>query len=420
MSPMANRPRKPSTLHRRIVWALVGFSLLVAALAGLGIWASDAFIEDAAVRDLMERELSFMIGPHAPDTPSKAHDSLRFFSGSNVPASLRAYKPGYYEDIEAEGRTFNLLVRETESDGDAYLLYDISFVEAREEALIWSCVIALLVVGVLSYFISRWLAYRALAPLDRLVDQLAALDPERRGERIALAIDDSELAVIVDAINRYMGQLDILVERERAFAAAASHELRTPIAVIQGAAETLALQGEKPALKRIERAVTVARHELDALLALSRLRETPRAEEIDLERWLRDLAEPYLETAPQAQLVWDTPAAIRITAPPGAIAAIFTNLLRNAFRAAPKGTVTVRLRDDRFSVDDDGPGIAPAAMAHIFEPGFSGRDGGTGMGLYIAQTLATRFGWQLSVDNCDSGGGVRATLIFRPPAPPAD
>src|SRR3546814_7163815 len=99
------------------------------------------------------------------------------------------------------------------------LLYDISFVETREQALAWVVFAALIAVAIFSLFASRWLASRALAPLDALVDQLAHLNPEQRGERIALPVDDSELAVIVDAFNSYMVELDALVERERAFAA---------------------------------------------------------------------------------------------------------------------------------------------------------------------------------------------------------
>src|SRR3546814_16769951 len=75
------------------------------------------------------------------------------------------------------------------------LLYDISFVETREQALAWVVFAALIAVAIFSLFASRWLASRALAPLDALVDQLAHLNPEQRGERIALPVDDSELAV---------------------------------------------------------------------------------------------------------------------------------------------------------------------------------------------------------------------------------
>jgi signal transduction histidine kinase len=261
---------------------------------------------------------------------------------------------------------------------------------------------------------SRWLADRALAPLDRLVAQLRRLNPERRGERIELALhDDSELSVIVDAFNGYMVELDALVERERAFAAAASHELRTPIAVIQGAAETLALQGCPPALQRIDRAVAVVRHELDALLALSRVRESPPLVMLDLGDWLRELAEPYREMMPRATLHWDIDAPVRLETAPGAIAAVFTNLLRNALQASADARVTVHLRDDHLIVDDEGPGIAAGDLPHVFEPHFRSRDGGTGMGLYIAQTLATRFGWRLAVENRPDRSGARAIWHFR-------
>src|SRR3546814_7726689 len=90
----------------------LSLSLLIAALAALGIWASDAYIEDAAVRDLMERELSYMVGPHAPAVRTNDHDALRFFPGEQIPARLRHFGPGYYEDLQVDGRTFNLLVRD--------------------------------------------------------------------------------------------------------------------------------------------------------------------------------------------------------------------------------------------------------------------------------------------------------------------
>lgn len=403
--------RRRSTLHRRLFWGLGGLSLLIAALAGIGIWASDAYIEDAAVRDLMERELAYMIGPHASGVHAIAHDALRFFAGDEIPENLASYGPGYHEELQIDGRTFNLLVREMAGGGNACLLYDITFVEAREHALEWAALMAFIVVAIFSLLASRWLARRALAPLDQLVDQLAHLNPERRGERVALPADDSELAVIVDAINRYMVELDALVERERAFAAAASHELRTPIAVIQGAAETLALQGEQPALQRIDRAVTMARHELDALLALSRVNESPPLAALELGARLRELAEPYLDVVPKSQLIWDIAGPVTLVAAPGAIAAVFTNLLRNALHASAGAPVTVRLRSDHLTVEDQGPGIAEHDLPHVFEPRFRSRDGGTGMGLYIAQTLATRFGWRLTLVNGAHRGAI-ATLYF--------
>src|SRR3546814_11645571 len=91
-------------------------------------WSSDVCSSDL---------LSYMVGPHAPAVRTNAHDALRFFTGEQIPARLRHFGPGYYEDLHVDGRTFNLLVREAAGDSNAYLLYDISFAENREQALAW-------------------------------------------------------------------------------------------------------------------------------------------------------------------------------------------------------------------------------------------------------------------------------------------
>lgn len=395
---------------------LAGVSMSLTLLGGLALLASDVLIEDAAIRDLLERELSFLIGPHAQDDDLGGHDTLRYYTDRDVPAALRDFAPGYHDDVRFHDRPFALLVRELDHGERAYLSYDLTFIEGRQETLLGALLLAFAVFGTLSVIGARWLADRTLAPLLALVRQLRALDPERRGERVVITADSAEMGVIADAINRYVEELDALVTRERAFAAAASHELRTPIAVIQGAAETLALQGPQPALSRIERAVTMARHEIDALLALSRVHETPASEHFALDRWLQELAEPYLIAAPRAHLHWQIPGTTMVCAPRGAIAAIFTNLLRNALRVAGDGEVWVRVGADGFSVEDSGPGIAEADLPRVFEPGFHTRDGGTGMGLYIAQTLAQRMHWTLRLANRDGGGAI-GSLRFTSPLP---
>lgn len=413
----ATKPRPPrGALHRRLSAILISLSVALTLLVGASLWLSDTLIEDAAVRDLMERELSFLLGPHAPDAPADAHGALRFFTTATVPAELRRYTPGYYDHFRFDERSYNLLVRDTDAGDRAYLIYDVTFIEARERALIGAAVLFLGGLSLFSLFGARWLADRALAPLDALVAQIGALNPEQRGERLHLDTRDSELGVISDAVNRYTQALDAVIERERAFSSAASHELRTPIAVIQGAAETLALQGRPPALQRIERATMMLRHELDALLALSRLGEAPVYTPLALHDWLRELAEPYQQAAPATRVDWDVAAPVTLRAPPGAVAAIFTNLLRNALRAARDGRVLIRVRDDGFTIEDDGPGIAEADLPHLFEPGFRGHDGGSGMGLYISQALAQRLGWTLRLANRPQGGAIGTLRIAAPPA----
>ncbi|TJY58267.1 HAMP domain-containing histidine kinase [Sinimarinibacterium sp. CAU 1509] len=407
--------RQPSALRRRLTWALTGLTIASAMLVGLALWSSDTYIEDAAVRDLMERELTSLVGVDPSGTvEGSSHDTLRYYRGDQIPPELIGLGPGFHEEVAIDEREFHVLVREIGPNNLAYLAYDISFVEHREFALGLATTLVLLIVALGAAALAGRIADRTLRPLDALAAQVLNLDPERRGVRLKLDNLDNELGVFVNAINTYMQELDALVERERAFAAAASHELRTPLAVIQGAAETLQLSTDTPALARIRRAVGDARHELDALLALSRVRETPVHESLELVTFLKSVAEPYITGGTAVRVQWDTPEAMQIEAPQGAVSVIFSNLLRNALRASRDGTVRVRVRERCIAVIDDGPGIPDDELQHVFEPRFRGRDGGSGMGLYIARVLAQRLGWRLELSNRADGRGACARMHLSP------
>lgn len=180
--------------------------------------------------------------------------------------------------------------------------------------------------------------------------------------------------------------------------------------MIRGAAELLEARPADPSrpLARIQRAVAQAQEDLDALLALSRLRESQQTWALDLLRLLPEWAEM---DASSTRLVWRLQPATLIAAP-GSVHVIFSNLLRNAVRAAgPDGEVTIELDQRALRVIDNGPGIPNHELALVFEPHFRGRDGGTGIGLYVARAMARRHGWQLRLDNRDGGGAI-AMLLF--------
>jgi two-component system sensor histidine kinase FlrB len=84
-----------------------------------------------------------------------------------------------------------------------------------------------------------------------------------------------------------------------------------------------------------------------------------------------------------------------------ALAAALTNLVNNAFEAAPDVVVTLqaKLRGDRveFTVRDNGPGIAPSLHSKVFEPFFSTRPAGTGLGLAVVKTVAEAHGGNLAL-----------------------
>src|SRR3546814_17018793 len=110
------------------------------------------------------------------------------------------------------------------------------------------------------------------------------------------------------------------------------------------------------------------------------IRRPPRSTRTDTLFPYTTLFRSYLEVMPKAQLIWDLAAPVTLVTAPGAIAAVFTNLLRNALYASVGAPVTVRLRADRLIVEDQGPGIAAHDLPHVFQPRFRSRDGRPGTG----------------------------------------
>lgn len=417
-SSTAERNTGGHRLRRRLASTLVGLSLSCVLLLGLGFLAVEGYLERTMLGDLLEREMRYLVNADVVPGPGELQgETLRYYrparGGPPPPAAIWALPPGSHREVQIDQRRYFVRVEQLAPDDTAYLSYSDESLVLRERLLIAALLLGVLITAGLGWWAAGRLARQTLAPLDGLVADLRGLDPEQRGARLPPAPPDSELVVISEALNGHMQRIDELVERERAFAASASHELRTPLAVISGAAEVLEQSTPGAPVGRILRAARSAQQDLDALLWLSRTHVAPAAEALVLHERLPGLCAAQLDvTAVDWQLQPCT-----VVAPPGAVAVIVSNLLRNSLRAAAQagrrepGAVRVRLDAQGLVVDDDGPGIPPDELPHVFAPRSRGRDGGTGMGLYIAATLCARLHWRLTLEN-RAEGGARARLLF--------
>jgi len=404
-------------LRQRVRRIVLGLSLGSALLGALALYVSDTAIEDAAINDLLARQMDALLEADVrPEPPEQQASALKFFRparGSTLPAPLQDLPTGITEPVEIDGIPYCVYVRRSEAGDLAYLAYPVGFVESRERWLWASAGLAGLLLFLGTWIIADRSAGRALQPYLDLLQQVRALNPGQRFLRVAVAHEDSEVQLIVETLNRRLEEIERLLERERAFAAAASHELRGPLTVISTSAELLRdpadTTWQRP-LQRLERGARDAREMLDALLALSRTRESPPLVEIRLDEWLPGTVEPHLGEGAAGRVHWQLQPQT-LVAPPGAVSVVFTNLFRNALQASPQAQVQVRLEPGQVVIEDDGPGIEPEHLPQVFEPGFRGKEGGSGMGLYIARALAERYGWQIQLDNRPQGG-VRAVWRF--------
>ncbi len=226
-----------------------------------------------------------------------------------------------------------------------------------------------------------------------------------------------------------------LEEAKDLFLATTSHELRTPITVVQGFASTLANRWDKlpdadrrSAVQTIaERSASLARL-VDQLLLSSRAgrnRLTVSSGCFDVDGLLRQSAAAFGSISDKHRLELDLPPELPPAhGDPGATDSIVNQLLENAFKYSPDGgTVTIRVRVDadriEIAVEDEGIGIASDDRERIFERFVQGdagdrrRFGGIGLGLYIVRQLARAQGGDVTADERPGGGTIMRLRLPR-------
>ncbi len=215
-------------------------------------------------------------------------------------------------------------------------------------------------------------------------------------------------------------------ERQRAFVADASHELKTPLTLIRVDAEVMGRRPKDREDREILQHLLGETMRMDAILSdlllLARLDagETPMVREtFDLSTVLTEAADRF-ETEAAVEdigLVVDVERKLNATGDREYARRILGALLDNALRYTPTGgsvTVEGRSEDGRIeaTVRDSGPGIPPEQLPHVFDRFYrvdaarTRKEGGTGLGLAIARGLARAHGGDLTAANANGGGAI--------------
>jgi len=201
---------------------------------------------------------------------------------------------------------------------------------------------------------------------------------------------DDELGLIVSRFNGLLAELRQARERERIFLAEVSHELRTPLTVLLGYLERLRKNpNDKDSLAAAERTARHLTRMVGDLLALARgeAERTVNPHIVDLAELARSVVAGF------PGVVFEAEAEPDVLGDPDRLEQLIRNLVSNAVRAAgrPQG-VRVMVGEENghawVEVHDDGPGIDPEILPHLFERFSRGPEGGTGLGLAIAKQIA--------------------------------
>ncbi|MCX6602239.1 MAG: heavy metal sensor histidine kinase [Acidobacteria bacterium] len=278
-----------------------------------------------------------------------------------------------------------------------------------------------------------WLSRRALEPVDAITRTAQTISEKDLSQRLPERGVGDELDRLSATLNAMFGRLESSFERVTRFTADASHELRTPVAVIRTTAE---LARSRPRSEQeYERALDTIQAEsehisalIDDLLLLARAdagKEEFAGEPLDLRESVRSVCAKVrvLAEARGIGLEEETSAEVRVQADGRAVHRVLLILLENAIQYTAEGgsikvAATMEAGWARVTVRDTGVGIAAEDLPHIFERFYraskdrSRRGGGVGLGLAIAEWIAARHGGTITVE---SVWGVGSTFILSLP-----
>lgn len=312
---------------------------------------------------------------------------------------------------------------------DTTLVIGLNYAQTRAQlnrirnAFLLALPVALFLVGWGGWIV----AGRALRPLKTIAETAERITVRGLDQRIPESTESPEAARVIQVLNRMMDRLEASFRQATRFSADASHELKTPLTVMQGELEN-ALQAAVPGspeqqlftnlLEETQRLSTITRSLL--LLAQADAGQLQLAlAPVDLSAELEGMIEDARVLAADCRLTFDVQLApqLRLAADRALLYTAIFNLIRNAIKYnEPGGRIEIRLttQDDKlvFTIANTGPGIPATDRIKIFERFYrasrtsSPRMDGIGLGLSLAREIIRAHGGELTLRESRPGWTV--------------
>jgi len=318
---------------------------------------------------------------------------------------------------------------------------DIRTAELGPDQLLSTFALVLPLGLALALLMGSWISRRALAAVDQIITEVREItDGRSLHRRLAEPLVKDELGRLAETLNQMMTRLERSFAALRRFTADASHELKTPLAVLRAGVERAITTANLPqdtlatleeTLQEIKRMTQL----VDALLTLARADEgiAPlHREPVDLRgivEEVRETGELLAEESGVRVEVVTPPEPIVVSVDATRIRQLILNLLTNAVKYTPPGgTVRMQLGSANgrvaLSVADTGIGIAPGDLPHIFDRFWRADSArtrtserpGAGLGLAICKWIAEAHGGRIDVVSRPGRGTTFTVTLPREPA----
>jgi two-component system, OmpR family, sensor kinase len=369
--------------------------------------------------------------------PGRSADPTREILATSLRGLVSA--PDTFHSVRVGGHQYRGYVRHFSIERQAATLVVLQSLNRQNEFLetlagtFWIVIpAALLLAGAGGYLLAR----RSLSPVVMMSTQASRIGSENLYERLQVQNPRDELGKLAGSFNELLDRLSQSFERQRRFVADASHELRTPVAILSGEAEVTLAQEKRTELEYRESLQILReeakrlKHIVEDLFTLARA-DAGQHPLVPTEFYLDELAAECsknvrtLASAKQIAVSCESGAELPIRADEALLRRMLMNLLDNAIKyTSPGGSISLRCGEEnghyRLSLEDSGQGIPRELQPRIFERFFRADkarprgetdSGGAGLGLTIASWIAGAHGGKLELTRSTPQGSVFTVFL---------
>lgn len=425
------------SLRLRIVLVFVVFSILLGGALAAGILISTKYAEKYTLKKRLKLETdryieSVVNSPFSPVIFSSEillpeSPYMTSYLGEDLlpewaAKDLAEIPEGNYEKHN-DKQNYYVAVRDLGNGQRFYILFNVTTLLTDQIALNVSrtyftvILVPVFIVGLLFGIVT---SYKTVSPVVRLTRIIKGRRLDGKlPKNLAANFRNDEVGFLAKALEHSINEMQSALDREKAFARDASHELRSPVTVVQGAVKILTEEPEcssektQNVISRIKRAALNMEHLINSFLWLSRQERHESGSSCRAASVIRESVEN------NSYLIRNKPVEVKVCEYAGIVLPVaseffyivVSNIIRNAITYTKKGEVGVSIHETYISVRDTGPGIPQYVRDSLNDAEGVAMADGFGFGLTIAHRMCTQLGWKLELKS-DGKTGSDAVIYF--------
>lgn len=370
----------------------------------------DLMLEKAQTDEIMVWDNESIKAYYLPDNMAK---------DAQLPDIFKNIEPPYSGELKINKSTY-LVTSSIVKGGRFYLAKNISIFEERERYFHIFLIFLGLSVALISLILVKMASKRFANPIKNLAAEIAQTEPTTNIHHISTNYSEYELQEIAKSFNIFLDELESYIKREQSLIGLASHELRTPIAIIISSIDVIEKK-DGPSLRstgafnRMRKAAEEMAINIQLILKLSRRQsEFEESTVIDIvsltEKIINELS--IKDNDYSDRIIITNNNALKVKQDPFMIKMLLRNLIQNALNHT-EGNILIRLGSNHIEIQDFGQGLPEDYKEYINNPqSNTGKlNNLSGLGLFIVLLICDRISWNIqTINNISKGTTIRIDI----------